>query len=216
MSVINYEGVEVSDKQVRAFRKTLQRIWNETLAKNPKGTARSWNKALLDVTEGRKSEYDKSGKRTFFYSWCGDWVSYHLYQSGCLHKCLNREAVNGKWRSGHNLTMVQAWAGDPGWLPKFLKKMFEKDISAGTSWHAWDDKKDVCKDGYIPQVGDLVLCPRKNGNHIEFFVSLKDKILTVSAGAQSGGVALIRERDLGVENLVSIIDVSKLCPSTPY
>ncbi len=61
-----------------------------------------------------------------------------------------------------------------------------------------------------------MLCPRKNGDHIEFFISLKDKILTVSAGAQSGGIALIRERDLDIEKLVGVIDVSKLCPRSPY
>lgn len=215
MGTTNYEGVEISDKQVKAFRKILKLNWEETLAKKPRGYKDKWNKALLTVTEGRKSLY-KNGKRTFFYSWCGDWVSYHLMKAGCLHKCLNRKAVNGKWQSGHNLTMIQAWAGDPGWMPKFLKKMFAKDPSAGTSWHAWDNKKDVCKDGYVPQIGDLVIGPRKNGNHIEFFVKLEDKILTVSAGAQSGGLALIRTRDLDLENLIAIIDVSKLAPSTPY
>jgi len=215
MTTVNYEGESIPDKQIKAFRKILKGNWEETLAKNPKGDARGWNKALLEVTEGRKSTY-KNGKRTFFYSWCGDWVSYHLWKTGCQHKCLNRVAVNDKWRPGHNLTMIQAWAGDPGWMPGFLKKMFAKDISAGTSWHPWDNKKDVCKDGYEPRTGDLVICPRKNGNHIEFFVSSKDKIITVSAGAQSGGVPLIRERDLGIEELVAIIDIDKLVCKEPF
>ena len=143
-------------------------------------------------------------------------MSYHLWKAGCVHKCLNREAVNGSWKPGHNLTMLQAWAGDRGWLPKWLKNRFKNDASAGDSWHTWDNVKDCCADGYVPSVGDLVLCPRKNGNHIEFFISLKDKILTVSAGAQAGGIAKIRTRDLDLEELVAIIDVSKLAPSEPY
>lgn len=214
--MVNYEGENISDKQIKAFRKILKANWEETLAKNPKGDAKGWNKALLEVTEGRKSEYDKAGQRTFFYSWCGDWVSYHLAKTGCRHKCLNRVEINEEWLSGHNLTLPMAWAGYDGWMPQKIKKKFERDISAGTSWHAWDNKKDVCKDGYEPQVGDLVLCPRKNGNHIEFFVSLKDKILTVSAGAQTGGVALIRERDLDIEELLGIINIDKLVCAEPF
>lgn len=213
--MINFEGENISAAQVRAFRKMLRLNWEETLAKKPRGYKDKWNKALLAVTEGRRSRY-KNGKRTHFHSWCGDWVTYILECAGCRHKCLNRISVRGKWKPGHNLTMLQAWAGDPGWLPKWLKKMFARDLTAGTSWHAWDNKKDVCKDGYTPQVGDLVLCPRKNGNHIEFFVRLEDKILTVCAGAQSGGIACIRTRDLDTEELVAIIDVSALAPSTPY
>lgn len=213
---VNYEGIEVSDKQIAAFRKVLKGLWEETLEKSPKGTVKGWNKALLEVTEGRKSLY-KNGKRTFFYSWCGDWASYHLYRAGCLCKCLNREATRGKWMSGMNLTLPRVWAGDSKtrrWASKEVKKEFP--ASGVEAWHAWDNNWDVCEDGYEPQLGDLVLCPRKNGDHIEFFVSLKDKILTVSAGAQQGGVALIRERDLDIESLVGVIDVSKLCPSTPY
>ncbi|KKL62625.1 hypothetical protein LCGC14_2183290, partial [marine sediment metagenome] len=84
------------------------------------------------------------------------------------------------------------------------------------AWHVWYNTLDACGDGYTPQLGDLVFCPRKEGDHIEFFVSLKGKILTVSAGAQSGGVALIRERDLDIEPIIGVIDVSKLCPSSPY
>lgn len=214
MGVVNYEGVEIPDKQVKAFRKAVKTCWDETLVKKPK----QWNKCLLKITEGRKSQY-KNGKRTFFYSWCGDWVSSTLYEAGCRHKCLNRVEVNGKWRSGHNLTMPMAWAGYKGWLPKFLKKMFANDPSAGQSWHEWDNKKDVCKDGYVPQVGDLVICPRKNGNHIEFWVGFNkkdNKLLVVSAGAQAGGIAKIRERDLDIENLVGVIDISGLAPSSPY
>jgi hypothetical protein len=211
--VKNYEGKEISDKQVKAFRKVLKANWDETLAKNPK----EWDKTILEVTEGRKSLY-KNGKRTFFYSWCGDWASYHLYKSGCLAKCLNRESNRGKgkWIPGYNLTLPRVWAGDPlsrRWAKKSVKNMFPKGAGA---WHPWDDDADVCKDGYEPQLGDLVILPRKNGGHIEFWVNRKDKILTVSAGAQAGGVATIRTRDLDIEHVVGIIDVSKLAPSQPY
>lgn len=216
MSVVNYEGIEIPNKQIKAFRKILQLNWEETLAKNPRGTSKGWNKPLLEVTEGRRSFY-KNGKRTFFYSWCGDWVSYHLYKAGCLHTCLNRENTRGKWLSGMNLTLPRVWAGDSRtrrWAPKSVKKEFP--ASGVDAWHPWDNVLDMCADAYEPQLGDLVLCPRKNGDHIEFWVDRKDQILTVSAGAQTGGMALIRERDLDVENLVGIIDVSKLCPSAPF
>jgi len=216
MIVTNYEGVEIPNKQIAAFRKVLRGNWEETLEKNPRGTARGWNGALLTVTEGRRSHY-KNGKRLFFYSWCGDWVSYHLWKAGCLHTCLNRDATRGTWAPGVNLTLPRVWAGDSKtrrWASKSIKAEFP--ASGVAAWHAWDNVLDVCADGYVPQLGDLVLCPRKNGDHIEFFVSLKGKILTVSAGAQSGGVALIRERDLDIEPLVGVIDVSKLCPSSPY
>lgn len=213
--ITNYEGIEISDKQVRAFRRVLKLNWEETLARGVRGKGPKWSKALLDVTEGRRSLY-KNGKRTHFHSWCGDWTSYNLERAGCLHKCLNRESINGKWISQHNLTIPMAWSGYNGWLPKKIKRMFANDPSAGDSWHWWDNKKDQCKDGYVPQLGDLVLCPRKNGDHIEFFISLKDKILTVSAGAQIGGTALIRDRDLDIEELRGIINVAKLAPSSPY
>ena len=82
MGIINYEGIEISDKQVKAFRKVLKQNWDDTLKKKPK----QWNKCLLEVTENRQSTYDeKTGKRKFFYSWCGDWVSYHLMKAGCRH-----------------------------------------------------------------------------------------------------------------------------------
>ena len=85
--MVNYEGENISEAQIKAFRKVLQANWEESLAKNPKGDEKGWNKALLEITEGRKSTYDpKTKKRTYFYSWCGDWVSYHLWKTGCRHK----------------------------------------------------------------------------------------------------------------------------------
>lgn len=213
--MLNYEGADIPDEQIEAFRKVLEGNWLETLAKEPKGTAQGWNDILLEITEGRRSTY-KNGVRDFFYSWCGDWVTYHLMKTGCRHKCLNREEINGKWRPGHNLTLLRAWAGDPGWLPGWIKEMFEDDPSAGDSWHEWDNVADQCKDGYAPRTGDLVICPRKNGDHIEFFVQLEDKILTVSAGAQTGGTALVRERDLDIEELIGIIDIARLVCKEPF
>jgi hypothetical protein len=146
-------------------------------------------------------------------------VTYHLERAGCLHTCLNRATLHGKWHPGKNLSLLRVWAGDKqaaSWSPKYVKDLFKNDPSAGDAWHPWDDKKDACKDGYEPELGDLVLTPRKNGDHIEFWVSRKDKILTVSAGAQTGGVAAIRTRDLDLASVLGIIDVSRLTPSTPY
>jgi hypothetical protein len=217
MPLLNFESISISDRQVTVFRRVLRDLWEETLEKKK---PREWNAALLRVTEGRQSRYDpKTKHRTFFYSWCGDWVTYHLERAGCLHKCLNRESIHGKWHPGKNLSLLRVWAGDTqtaSWSPKYVKALFENDASAGDAWHPWDDKADACKDGYEPQLGDLVLTPRKNGDHIEFWVSRKDKILTVSAGAQTGGVAAVRTRDLDLASVLGIIDVSRLAPSTPY
>jgi hypothetical protein len=214
--MVNYEGADISEEQIQAFRDVLKGNWEESLAKHPMGTAQGWNEALLEITEGRKSQYDKSGKRTFFYSWCGDWVSYHLWKTGCRHKCLNREAINGKWEPGMNLTFLTAWAGDHRWLPKAVKERYSDDPSSGSSWHPWDNTKDACEDGYEPRLGDLVICPRKNGDHIEFWAGREDKIIKVSAGAQAGGVALLRTRDLDIEELVAIVDIDKLVCKEPF
>jgi hypothetical protein len=171
--LLNFESVSVPDKQIKAFRRVLRDLWEETLEKKK---PREWNAALLRVTEGRKSRYDpKTKERTFFYSWCGDWVTYHLERAGCLHTCLNRATLHGKWHPGKNLSLLRVWAGDKqaaSWSPKYVKDLFKNDPSAGDAWHPWDDKKDACKDGYEPQLGDLVLTPRKNGDHIEFWVSV--------------------------------------------
>lgn len=213
MPTTNYEDIQISNKQVRVFREVLQACWNETLHYSPK----EWNTTLLKVTEKRRSRY-KGKKRVFFYSWCGDWVTYHLMKAGCRSRSLNRVEINGKWRPGQNLNMLRIWAGDTKtrrWVPKWMKEMFPSARGA-EAWHPWDNKKDCCSDAYVPKVGDLVICPRKNGDHIEFFVKLSGAVMTVSAGAQLGGIAMIRERDLGIESLVGIVDISKLACSSPY
>jgi hypothetical protein len=134
MPLLNFESVPVPDKQIKAFRRVLRDLWEETLEKKK---PREWNAALLRVTEGRQS--------------------------------------HGKWHPGKNLSLLRVWAGDKqaaSWSPKYVKDLFKNDPSAGDAWHPWDDKKDACKDGYEPQLGDLVLTPRKNGDHIEFWVSV--------------------------------------------
>ena len=122
------------------------------------------------------------------------------------------------------MSLLRAWAGEPATLnirPK-LKQRFKDDPSSGAvrggpkSWHPWDNKRDVCKDGYEPVLGDLIICPRKNGDHIEFWIKRKGDLVTVSAGAQVGGVAQIRERDVNVSSFLGIIDISGLVTSEPF
>jgi hypothetical protein len=212
----NFEGEEVPARQVKAFRDVVFGICEESIERGVK----EWNRVLLKITEDRKSRYDKqTGKRTFFYSWCGDWVTYHLWQAGCLHRCLNRLSVHGKWHPGKNLSLLRAWGGDEATgrsSPKYVRAMFQGDESAGNSWHEWDNKQDRCADGYAPRLADLLVTPRKNGDHIEFWISRKDKSITVCAGAQVGGVAKLRTRDLDMQKVLGVIDVSRLAPSNPF
>lgn len=215
MTLRNFEGQQVPECQVNAFRDVVLGICEESLERGVK----EWNRVLLKITEGRKSRYDKTGKRSFFYSWCGDWVTCHLWQAGCLHRCLNRTSVHGKWHPGRNPTLLRVWAGDKAtrrFSPKYVRDMFQGDESAGDSWHAWDNKQDRCVDGYAPRLADLLVTPRKNGDHIEFWISRQDKIITVCAGAQAGGVAKMRPRDLDTQEVLGVIDVSRLAPSSPF
>lgn len=49
------------------------------------------------------------------YEWCGDYVTYVLFVSGVVDgKMLNRQAINGKWFPGQNLTMIEKWSRDNG------------------------------------------------------------------------------------------------------
>ena len=220
--MLNYENKEVPPEQVQAFRQVLESVWLETLARP--GGIREWNQNLLAVTEGRRTIMNPDGSMRVFYSWCGDWVTYHLERAGCLHGlALNRESRNGKWTPGMNLTYLRAWAGEPALSHNSAHTArFRDDPSSGfgpsrrVSWHAWDNQADVCRDGYSPLLGDLVITPRKNGDHIEFFVKRTGNILNVCAGAQLGGTALIRERSVDTNELSGIIDISGLVTAEPF
>jgi hypothetical protein len=135
----------------------------------------------------------------------------------------NRASLNGKWTPQMNLTWLRCWAGEPALQKRTsLRARFRDDPSWGGAssnakhWHLWDNKRNACKDGYQPQLADLVLSPRKNGDHIEFFVKRHQNLLTVSAGAQVGGTARIRQRDLQTTQILGIIDVSALAPAEEY
>jgi hypothetical protein len=220
--VVNYENKTLPPEQVTAFREVLQSVWNESLALP--GGIREWNANLMKVTEGRRTINNPDGSTKVFYSWCGDWVTYHLERAGCRHgPALNRQSLNGRWVPGMNLTYLRAWAGEPALRHRAdLTGRFENDPSSGygperaVSWHAWDNGSDVCVDGYAPALGDLVITPRKNGDHIEFFVSRAGSLLTVSAGAQLGGTALIRERSVDTNELSGIIDITGLVTAEPF
>jgi hypothetical protein len=220
--VVNYENQELPPEQVTAFRRVLESIWLETLGLP--GGIHEWNPNLMRVTEGRRTIKNPDGTTKVFYSWCGDWVTYHLERAGCLHgPALNRQSLNGRWVPGMNLTFLRAWAGEPALRHNAeLTRRFQEDPSSGfgpnrsVSFHAWDNQADVCVDGYSPVLGDLVICARKNGDHIEFFVKSDGSILTVSAGAQAGGTAMIRQRSVDTNELVGIIDISGLVTKEPF
>jgi hypothetical protein len=220
--VVNYENKALPPEQIQAFRQVLESIWLETLGQP--GGIHEWNPNLLKVTEGRRTIKNPDGTTRVFYSWCGDWVSYHLERAGCRHGlALNRQSLNGKWVPGMNLTYLRAWAGEPALRHNGeLTGRFRDDPSSGfgparsVSFHAWDNRVDVCVDGYQPKLGDLVICPRKNGDHIEFFIKREGSVLTVSAGAQMGGTAQIRQRSVDTNELAGIIDISGLVTSEPF
>jgi len=210
--MLNYQGNEVSELEISLFRSFLRKCWLESLQKE----IAEWSPDLLEITEGRHTTIVSDGS-TLFYSWCGDWVTYHLEKAGCLNPhALNRISVRGCWIAGYNLTLIRAWAGDPRALRNPVHDLIKDDPSALQSWHEWDNVQDVCSDGYVPQRGDLLVLPRKNGDHIEFFDCFEEdrpKIAWVSAGAQLGGTALYRERNLDKEEIIGVIDISRLTPS---
>ncbi|HEX2878095.1 MAG TPA: hypothetical protein VHO25_01035 [Polyangiaceae bacterium] len=221
-TVTNYEGKPLQAEQVEAFRNAVESEWIETLA--APGGIREWNKTLLAITEGRRTLKNKDGTTKVFYSWCGDWVTHHLELAGCFHGlALNRASLNGKWVPQMNLTWLRTWAGEPALQKRASPRArFKNDPSWGGAsskamhWHPWDNKQNACKDGYEPQIADLILSPRKNGDHIEFVVKRHGDLLTVSAGAQVGGTARIRQRDLRTSQILGIIDVSALAPAEEY
>jgi hypothetical protein len=220
--VLNYEGKQISDQQVEAFRSVLESNWLETLARP--GGIREWNSNLLAVTESRRTIKNPDGTTKLFYSWCGDWVTYHLERAGCLHgRALNRKSLNGGWAPGMNLNWLRAWAGEALFKRDgVLVERFEDDVSSGlnsrgpASFHPWDNELDVCTDGYVPALGDLLILPRKNGDHIEFFIKREGSIVTVCAGAQVAGTALVTQRNLNTTELVGVIDISGLVTSEPF
>lgn len=214
----NYNGLEVSDEDISNFRKRIKDSYENYLNL----IVKEWNTTLLEITENRKSLFT-NGVRTLFYSWCGDWVTKNIKNGGCSHGlALNRQELNnGKWIPGVNLTMMQAWAGDKGaLLDPNLKHRFDNDPSAGKSWHPWDEQKDVCIDGYEPQLCDVIFTNRKGGGHTEFWVSRDGHMLTVSAGAQYepslGICAAMRTKDLATTDMRGIMDISALCSDNPY
>lgn len=93
-----------------------------------------------------------------FYSWCGDFVTWVFWKAWVLRgspedritkaeigKFLNREAINGEWHPGKNLTMIEAYA---------------KTASTGLLvWHPPGD-------GYVPTPGDIFMADRAAGGHI--------------------------------------------------
>ncbi|MGK4002688.1 hypothetical protein WMF31_08695 [Sorangium sp. So ce1036] len=93
-----------------------------------------------------------------FYSWCGDLVTWVFWKAWVLRgspedkitktelgKFLNREALNGAWQPGKNLSMVEAYA---------------KEASTGLLvWHPPGD-------GYLPSPGDIFMANRAAGGHI--------------------------------------------------
>jgi hypothetical protein len=111
-----------------------------------------------------------------FYSWCGDFVSWVFWKAWVLRgkpedkvkkaelgSFLNREALNGAWRPGENLSMVEAYA----------KGLTLVELKAGAAvkahggllvWHKPGD-------GYVPKPGDIFMANRAGGGHISIVAS---------------------------------------------
>jgi hypothetical protein len=214
---INYEGLPLTEWDVYAFRAGI--YWGTKGSLLLPDGIKEWNANLLNITENRKSTY-KNGKLTFFYSWCGDWVTYHLARAGSQHGlALNRIESNGTWTPEMNLTWLRAWAGEPyQWTLSATKKRFKNDPSARKSWHAWSAAKAGPSDGYVPQAGDLIVIKRAGGDHIEHFLEQVPGTTNMidSAGAQAGGVAMEVTRNMKSKDIIAVIDVSRLAPSTGF
>ncbi|MFT3775647.1 MAG: hypothetical protein QM820_60645 [Minicystis sp.] len=95
----------------------------------------------------------------YFYSWCGDYVSWVFWKAWImkqekgltvavgkpdLGKIFNREALNGTWVEGENLNKIESYAKGGGPL---------------LTWH---DPKD----GFMPQRGDIYFLNRAGGGHV--------------------------------------------------
>ncbi|EYF00609.1 hypothetical protein [Chondromyces apiculatus] len=112
-----------------------------------------------------------------FHSWCGDFVTWVFWKAWVLRgspedkiakselgKFLNREALNGAWQPGENLTMVEAYAKG------LALDVFKKNQNAAGSpnglmvWHPPGD-------GYVPKPGDIFMANRQAGGHISIVAS---------------------------------------------
>jgi hypothetical protein len=69
------------------------------------------------ITEGRW----KTSPGGVKYAWCGDLVTYVLMRAG-FKRGLNRVALNGRWKPGENITMLQGLTGT------------HKDFNAAQPW----------------------------------------------------------------------------------
>ena len=103
-------------------------------------------------------------KNNDFHSWCGDFITWVFWKAWVLRgmpqdrvtsaelgKFLNREAINGAWKPGENLNMVEAYAKAAG-------------QSGLLVWHKPGD-------GYVPQPGDIFMANRPAGGHIGIVAS---------------------------------------------
>lgn len=112
-----------------------------------------------------------------FHSWCGDFVTWVFWKAWALRgepedkitsaelgKFLNREALNGAWRPGANLNMIEAYAKGLS-LEAFRENQNAKGTPTGLLvWHAPGD-------GYAPKPGDIFMANRKSGGHISIVAS---------------------------------------------
>ncbi len=143
-------------------------------------------KCPVNLPDFAKYGIKKSGTcdkaHNFFYSWCGDYVSWVYWKAfvlktdegaamkvdkATLGSFLNREALNGSWTEGMNLNMVEAYAR--GVTVEALKKSqytpaTPPDPNRLLVWHN-------PKDGFLPQKGDIYLLARDGGGHIGIIYS---------------------------------------------
>ncbi|WP_438034787.1 hypothetical protein [Sorangium sp. So ce204] len=132
----------------------------------------------MEETLARVKARDESNMNpNDFHSWCGDFVSWVFWKAWVLRgspedkisraelgKFLNREAINGEWKFGQNLNMVEAYAkGLP--LEVFHQNQQAKGTPTGLLvWHPPGD-------GYAPRPRDIFMADRKAGGHISIVAS---------------------------------------------
>lgn len=118
------------------------------------------------ITEGRYTYVSPQGVH---YGWCGDFATYLAEFAGSANKgALNRVSLNGTWVPGSNLTMLSGWA---------------------TRTNA------KYKDGRVSRVGDYIIIPRSQGDHIALIVGREgDDVILMNGNGQMGAVSLSRRK----------------------
>lgn len=126
---------------------------------------------LSAITEGRYMYTSPDGVP---YGWCGDFVTYLAALHGSMNtEALNRVSVRGSWLPGQNLTLLSSWAN-----------------RTGAAYH----------DGRVSRVGDFIIIPRVQGNHIAIIIGRTAKTVLLMNG--NGMMGAVSQSERGVDEPV--------------